>query len=93
MKILTKKDNVSIVFGEWFDKNAGNTYYDAHLYIGDIEHKIPYTYGYNHGDKQAVDESLAKCGYKVRVNKSNTYAPYKHIHVIVHDKKYRELYR
>ena len=93
MKTITKKDNVSIVFGEWFDRINGNTYYDALVYIGDSAYQVQYRYGYNHGDKQAVDEVLQEIGYRVRTNKRDMYAPYRHIHNIVIDKKKRDLYK
>ena len=93
MRTLTKKDNVSIAFGEWFDKANGNTYYDAEAWINDNHYQLPYTYGYNHGDRQAIDESLAQCGYRVRSNKRNPWPPYGRIHSTVFTKRYRELFR
>jgi len=93
LKTLKKSDNVSIVFGEWFDKIYGNTYFDALVYVGDKSYTVSYRYGYNHGDRQAIDEALAAVGYRVRANKSNVHAPYKHIRVTVMDKKKRDLYK
>jgi hypothetical protein len=92
LKTLTKADHVTIIFGEWFDKVNGNTYYDAEIFVGDHVHRVPYCYGYNHGDKQAIDESLAKIGYKVRVNRRNVHAPYRHLHVRCADKLKRDLF-
>ena len=91
LKTLTKADNVSILFGEWFDKTAGNTYYDAEIYIGEKRFDLPYKYGYNHGDQQAIDEALEECGYRVRINKGNRFAPYRHLHTRCIDKLKREL--
>lgn len=79
MKAIKKSDHVSIIFGEWFDKVNGNTYYDATVYIADKTYSIPYQYGYNHGDKQAIDEALKACGYRVRANKANPYKSYRSI--------------
>lgn len=93
LKTLKKSDNVSIIFGEWFDRTYGNTYYDALIYVGDKVHTVAYQYGYNHGDKQAIDESLAAVGYRVRTNKDNIRAPYRHIRVVVVDKKKRDLFK
>ncbi len=93
LKALKKSDHVSITFGEWFDKVNGNTYYDAVVYIDDKVYEIPYQYGYNHGDKQAIDEALAECGigYRVRVNSSNPHLPYSYLHISCIDKLKRNL--
>lgn len=91
LKTLTKADNVSIIFGEWFDKANGNTYYDAEIYIGDKSFTVPYQYGYNHGDKQAIDESLEAVGYRIRSNKGNVHQPYRHLHTRCIDKLKRDL--
>jgi len=88
-----KSDNVTINFGEWFDKINGNTYYDAHIYIGNNSYQVRYQYGYNHGDKQAIDESLNAIGYRVRACKKDVHAPYRHIRVNCFGKKKRELFR
>jgi len=93
LKTLKKSDNVSIIFGEWFDKINVNTYYDALVYVGSKSYTVSYQYGYNHGDRQAIDEALADVGYRVRTNKSNVHAPYRHIRVTVMDKKKRDLYK
>lgn len=91
MKTLKKADNVSIIFGEWFDKLNGNTYYDALVYIGDTSYEIPYKYGYNHGDKQAIDEALSECGYRARVSSATPFQAYNHIRVKCIDKLKRDL--
>jgi len=93
LKTLKKSDNVSITFGEWFDRIYGNTYYDALIYIGDKCYTVAYQYGYNHGDKQAIDESLASIGYRVRTDKRDRWAPYRHIRSICIDKKKRDLFK
>jgi hypothetical protein len=93
MKTLLKKNHVSIVFGEWFDRYNGNTYYDALVRIDDHSHEIPYCYGYNAGDKQSIDEALAACGYKVRANPGDVHAPYRAIHTSTTNKLKRELYK
>ena len=93
LKTLKKSNNVSILFGEWFDKVNGNTYYDALLYIGDKSYQIAYQYGYNVGDTQSIDEALAEVGYRVRTCKADRWAPYKHIHVNTCNKLKRELFK
>jgi hypothetical protein len=93
MKTLTSKNNVSIVFGEWFDRTYGNTYYDAFVRIDDKTFEVPYKYGYNHGNKQAIDEALAYCGYRVRTNKLNMRKPYSYISSVCKDKLKSELYK
>jgi len=93
MKVLTKKNNASIVFGEWFDRTAGNTYYDAFVRIDDKTFEVPYQYGYNHGDNQAIDEALAYCGYRVRNGSRDSWAAYRRIHSVCKDKLKRELYK
>jgi hypothetical protein len=93
LKALTKADHVSLVFGEWFDKINGNTYYDALVYVGDEVHEVAYQYGYNAGDKQAIDEALAAVGYRVRACKGNVHQPYSHIHTSCMPKLKRELYK
>jgi hypothetical protein len=92
MKTIKKSDNCQIIFGEWFDKINGNTYFDALIYVGDSKYTVPYTYGYNHGDKQAIDESLAKIGYRVRANKKDTWKPYHSIRTVCLNKLKRDLY-
>ena len=91
LKALKKSDHVTIIFGEWFDKSAGNTYYDAEVYIDDKVYSIEYKYGYNHGDKQAIDEALEACGYRVRTNKANPFQAYRHLHTRCIDKLKRDL--
>lgn len=93
LKALKKSDNVTIIFGEWFDRINGNTYYDAEVYIGEKVYQVPYKYGYNHGDKQAIDESLAAVGYKVRVNISHMWKPYRYLRTRCVDKLKRELFK
>jgi hypothetical protein len=92
LKTVKKADNVVIIFGEWFDRTYGNTYFDAHVYVGGKDYKVPYGYGYHAGSKQSIDEALAAVGYRVRTNKGDMHAPYRHIKVQVVDKKKRELY-
>lgn len=92
LKTIAKADHVTIIFGEWFDKTYGNTYYDAEVFIGGKVYQVPYQYGYNAGDKQSIDESLAAIGYKVRVNKKDIHAPYRHIHTRCVGKRKRELF-
>ena len=93
LKATKKADNITIVFGEWFDRTAGNTYYDALVYIGDDVHEVPYQYGYNAGDKQSIDEALKAVGYRVRVNKADMWAPYRDIRVVCTTKLKRELFK
>jgi len=93
LKTIKKSDNVSIIFGEWLDKTYGNTYYDALVYVGDKSYTVSYKYGYHAGSEQSIDEALAAVGYRVRANKSNVHAPYRHIHVSKHDKHKRDLYK
>ena len=93
LKTVKKCDNVQIVFGEWFDKINGNTYYDAHVYVGDKDYQIPYQYGYHAGSQQSIDEALAACGYRVRTNKNDYHAPYRAIRTVCVDKKKRDLYK
>lgn len=92
MKTIKKADNVTINFGEWFDRTYGNTYYDAELYIGNKRFTVPMQYGYNAGDKQAIDEALADVGYRVRKSK-DVHAPYKHIRVTVFNKLKRDMFK
>ena len=93
LKAIKKADNVTIVFGEWFDKTYGNTYYDALVYIGDEVHEIPYQYGYNAGDAQSIDEALKACGYRVRENKISKSIPYSYIRTVCTQKLKRELFK
>lgn len=94
LKTVTKADNVSLIFGEWFDRTYGNTYYDVKVYIGDKVGTVKWGYGYNAGDKQSIDEALAALGYRVRKGPaSNRFAPYAHIRIDKHDKKKRELFK
>ena len=93
LKTLTKADHVSIVFGEWFDRLNGNTYYDALVYVGTERHPVAYQYGYNAGDTQSIDEALASVGYRVRACKADGWAPYSHIHTSCMPKLKRELFK
>lgn len=93
LKALKKADNVTMVFGEWFDKQAGNTYYDVEIMVGDKSYEVASRYGYNAGDKQSIDEGLAAIGYRVRINKVNRFAPYSHIHQVKTTKLKRELFK
>ena len=92
LKTLKKSNHVSIVFGEWFDRPNGNTYYDALVRVDEEVHKVAYQYGYNAGSAQSIDEALAECGYRVRANNKDYYAPYRAIHTSTKDKLKRELY-
>lgn len=94
MKTLTKANHVSIVFGEWFDRTYGNTYFDALVRVDDKSFPIAYQYGYNAGDNQSIDEALASCGYRVRKqSKGDRFAPYRRIHTSTMDKLKRDLYK
>ena len=93
MKTLSSRNHVTIVFGEWFDKTYGNTYYDALVQIDDHSIQIPYQYGYNAGDTQSIDEALLCAGYRLRSNKRDPSRPYQNIHVACKDKLKRELYK
>ena len=93
LKATKKADNITIVFGEWFDKTYGNTYYDAKVYIGESEYEVPYCYGYNAGDAQSIDEALEACGYRVRTNKRDRFAPYRDIRTVITTKLKRELFK
>lgn len=93
LKAIKKSDNVTIIFGEWFDKTYGNTYYDAEVYIGDKVYQVPYQYGYNAPDHQAINESLASIGYRVRIYKNDGYKAYKNIHARCINKLKRELFK
>jgi hypothetical protein len=92
LKVLTKKDDVYIIFGEWFDKTYGNTYYDCEVTINDECFELPSQYGYNAGDIQSIDEALEQCGYRVRECKADIWAPYRQINKRTIQKKKRELF-
>jgi len=92
MKALKSTDNVSIIFGTWFDKTYGNTYYDALVRVNEEIHEVSYQYGYSAGQKQSIDESLAAAGYRVRSNK-DTWKPYRAIHTSTTSKLKRDLYK
>lgn len=92
LKTLTKKDHVSIVFGEWFDRTYGNTYFDADVYINDEDYTIGMKAGSYAGTVQAIDEVLAKAGYRVRTyNKADFHTPYDRIHYRVEERKKRDM--
>ena len=91
LKALSSKDSVSIVFGEWFDKTYGNTYYDTKLFINNDVFRLPYQYGYNHGDQQAVNEALKAVGYRLRKNTRDHWKPLRNINTTVIQKLKRDL--
>ena len=91
LKVLKASDSVSMQFGEWFDRGAGNTYYDATLNINNKTHYIAWKYGYNAGDKQSIDEALLSAGYRVRNNNKNIHKAYNSITVYKTSKLKREL--
>lgn len=93
LKPVKKDDNVLIVFGEWFDRASGNTYYDADVHVGQKIFRLGYKYGYNAGDKQAINEALEECGYRVRHNMASPNSPYRHIRTVITVKLKRELHR
>jgi len=93
VRTLTKKDHVSIVFGEWFDKSAGNTYYDALVRVNDESFQVPYQYGYNASSAQSIDDALEHAGFKVREDKHDRYAGYYEIHASITTKLKRELFK
>ena len=93
LKTLKKSDNVTIVFGEWFDRVNGNTYYDTLVMINGVNVEIPLKYGYNAGGIQSIDEALVSAGYKVRVNKNNRFAPYDNLHIVKTEKLKRDCYK
>jgi len=93
LKTLTQSDNVSILFGEWLDKLNGNTYYDADVQVNEERHLLPYQYGYSAGDRQSIDEALARVGYKVEVNEGDVHAPYRALHINSGVKLKRELFK
>ncbi len=93
LSVLKKSDHVSICFGEWFDKSAGNTCYDAEVSINGSTYQIAYRYGYNAGDVQSINEALAACGYRVRNNTFQRWAPYASIHTYTSTKLKRELFK
>lgn len=93
LSVLTSKDNVSICFGEWFDKTYGNTYYDAEVTINGTTFCIPYKYGYNAGDSQSIDEALKAAGYRLRANNKDRHKPYRNVHTYTCKKLKRELFK
>lgn len=90
---IKKSDNVTIIFGEWFDKTYGNTYYDVEIFVNEERKEIAYQYGYNAGDIQSIDAALADVGYRVRTNNRDRWAPYKSIHTKCVKKLKRELFK
>ncbi len=92
LKVLKKSDNVSLCFGEWFDKSAGNTYYDVQVIINSEVFEVPYQYGYNAGDIQSIDEALKYIGYRVRKS-AHRWTPYDRIHTYTTTKLKRELFK
>ncbi len=93
LTVLKKSDQVSIVFGEWFDKTYGNTCFDATVTVNNETFNLAYRYGYHVGSKQAIDEVLKECGYRVRTVKNNPHGPYNRIHQYNVTKLKRELHK
>ncbi len=93
LKALKKSDHVTLVFGEWFDKLNGNTYYDVEAMVNETTHRIPYRSGYNAGANQSIDEALASSGYRVRNSTRDYHAPYRAIHTAIKDKRKSELFK
>lgn len=93
MQVLKNSDSVSLVFGEWFDKTYGNSYYDVELWVNDKVYYLPFQYGYNASDKQSIDDALKFAGYRVRNNKSNIHKPYKNLRISKVAKLKRELFK
>ena len=93
LKVIRKKDHVTIFFGEWFDKTAGNSYYDSFVRINDMYFEVPYKYGYNAGDNQAITEALEYCGYRLRTCNTDKFAPIRAIHTAKCYKLKRELFK
>lgn len=93
LKVLRSTDSVSMVFGEWFDKMYGNTYYDCFIRINGLCFEVEYCYGCNAPDKQAIDEALTEIGYRVRKHKRDQWIPYRRIHTVCKDKLKRELFK
>lgn len=93
LKTLKKSDNVVMIFGEWFDKTYGNTYYDIEVWVGDDQYNVALRYGCNAGDAQSIDEGLEAIGFKVRKNSRNHFAQYKHIKTKVISKLKRDAFK
>ena len=93
MKTIKATDHISIVFGEWFDKHYGNTYYDALIRINGESFEVAYQYGYNAGGAQSVNEALAAIGYRLRTSTKHPNRPYRAIHISTTPKRKRELYK
>jgi len=91
LKVLKKSDHVSIVFGEWFDRANGNTYYDAEIRINNKRHGVRWKYGYNAGDAQSITEALQAAGYRLRENKADRFSAINRIHTSVMTKLKRDL--
>lgn len=101
MKTITKKDDVSILFREWFDKTYGNTYHDATIYANlydkevgfQVSHcfKMPKQYGYNAGDIQSIAEALSFAGLRLRASKRSKWMAYEGVLVRVKQTLKREL--
>lgn len=92
LKVLSSKDEVFILFGEWRDKLNGNTYHDAEVMINKESYEIPYKYG-NPGDYQAVQEALEAAGYRVRMNNKDWHKPYRAVGTRTVDKLKKELFK
>ncbi len=93
LKALKKSDHVTLVFGEWFDKLPGNTYYDVEAMINETTYRIPYQSWYNAGSAQSINEALASIGYRVRNTTRDYYTPYRDIITIIKPKLKRELFK
>ena len=93
LKTVKKADNLFIIFGEWFDKANGNTYYDAEVNVGDSTHKIKYQYGYNAGDAQSIQEALKECGYRLRTLNKDRFKPCREARVKIVSKLKKDLFK
>lgn len=93
LKTLKATDNVTIVFGEWFDKTYGNTYYDTEILINGQSSLLKYQYGYNAGDVYSIDDALKSIDFKVRANNRDKWQPYKHLNIVKTNKLKRDLFK
>ena len=91
LKVITQKDNLLIIFGEWYDKVNGNTYYDATVRIGDCNMDVSAQYGYSANGPQSIIEALESVGYRLRNQKKDRYAPVRNVRTILITKLKREL--
>jgi len=92
-KVLSLNDKIHISFQEWFDKTYGNTYYSATVYINNEVFEVSQKYGYNAGDRQAINEALTSCGYTLRKNTKNPHRSYDAITSECYNVLKRELHK